>query len=88
MVIVRFEVECPGAHRVCLAGDFNDWDMEARRMRRVRKGQDLFVAKIQLEPGTYHFKYVVDGQWRCCPTGPRVVTEEGIENSVIEVCAE
>lgn len=88
MVRMRFEVECPGARRVCLAGDFNDWDMEARRMKRVRKGEDLFVANMNLEPGTYQYKYVVDGEWRCCPTAPRVVTDDGIENSVIEVCEE
>lgn len=88
MVRMRFEVNCPGAEKVFVAGDFNDWDPEARRMKRVRKGKDVFVANLNLEPGTYQYKYVVDGEWRCSPEGPRVVTEDGIENSVVEVSEE
>ena len=60
---VRFEVECPQAARVCLAGEFNDWDPESRRMKRMKKGESLFVAVLDLDPGTYQFKYVVDGEW-------------------------
>ena len=85
MSMVRFEVECPGAKTVFLAGDFNGWDGEARRLKRVRKGQDAFVAVMDLDPGTYEFKYVVDGEWRCCPASPRVGNVLGGENSIVVV---
>lgn len=85
---VRFEVRCPGAQKVFLAGDFNNWDPTARRMKRVRRGEDSFVAWIDLEPGRYEFKYVVDGKWCCCPSSERVPNALGDENSVIEVAEE
>jgi len=85
MTNARFEIECPGANAVYLAGDFNDWDPEARRMKRVRKGEPRFVAVLDLPPGRYEFKYVVDGEWMCCPHAPRVRNNQGTENSVVEV---
>ncbi len=82
---VRLEVEFPGAKQVYIAGDFNGWDPKARRMRRVHKGSDVFVARLQLPPGRYEFKYVVDGEWVCDPRLPRVANEFGTENSVLIV---
>jgi len=81
----RFAVQCPGAQQVYLAGDFNGWDPEGRRMKRVRRGEDTFVAVLELEPGRYEFKYVVDGEWMCCPESGRVPNDMGTENSVINV---
>jgi 1,4-alpha-glucan branching enzyme len=85
MAKVRFCVEWPGAQRVFLAGDFNDWSPTARRMRRVRKGTHVYVAVLDLAPGRHEFRYVVDGEWRCAPGAPRVPNDMGSENSVIEV---
>ncbi|MCE5216284.1 glycogen-binding domain-containing protein [bacterium] len=82
---VRFEVSLPEVRKVYIAGDFNDWDATARQMKRVRKGEDLFVAVLDLEPGVYEYKYVADDVWRCCPTSPRVPNNQGTENSVVEV---
>ena len=81
---IRFGVECPGAKTVHLAGEFNQW--QPWRMRRARKGKDVFVVVLALEPGRYEFKYVVDGEWVCCPHAERVPNAFGTENSVIEVC--
>jgi 1,4-alpha-glucan branching enzyme len=85
MAKARFEGEFPGAKSVFLTGDFNDWDGTARKMKRVKKGEDLFLAVLDLDPGRYEFKYVVDGEWVCCPTAPRVTTDAGFENSLVEV---
>lgn len=82
---VRFCVHCPGAKTVYLAGSFNDWDPSAWGMKRVKRGEDTFVAVVDLAPGRYEFKYVVDGEWMCCPDAPRVPNDHGTENSVIEV---
>jgi 1,4-alpha-glucan branching enzyme len=84
---VRFEAEFAGAGRVCLAGTFNDWDPEARRLKRVRKGEPLFLAVLDLEPGVYEYKYVVDGEWVCAPSAPQVENEHGTRNSVVTVQA-
>lgn len=85
MAKTRFSAEFPGAQRVFLAGDFNGWDPEARRMKRARKGEDVFVAVVDLEAGRHEFKYVVDGEWVCDPDLPRVPDGMGADNSVIEV---
>ena len=86
MTKVRFEAEFPDAKVIFLAGDFNDWDPTTRRMKRVKKGEDTFLAVVELEPGRYEFKYVVDGEWLCCPSAERSATEDGFENSVVVVC--
>lgn len=85
MARVRFEVEFPDAQKVFIAGDFNAWDPEGRRMKRLRKGEALFLAVLDLDPGTYQFKYVVDGEWVPCPQSARVGNEHGTENSVVVV---
>jgi len=85
MAKVRFAGEFPGAQQVSVAGDFNGWDPTARRMRRGRKDGDRFVAVVDLEPGRHEFRYVVDGQWTCCPHSARVPNGMGTENSVAEV---
>lgn len=85
MAKVRLEASFPGASKVFIAGDFNDWAAEARRLKRVRKGEDLFFAVLDLEPGRYEFKYVVDGEWVCCPKSPKVPNDQGTKNSVLEV---
>jgi len=85
MARTRFEFVCPNARKVYLAGDFNDWAPEARRMRRLHKNEDRFVCTLDLPPGRYEFKYFVDGEWMCCPHAPRVTNDVGSDNSVIEV---
>ena len=85
---VRFEVEFPGAEKVYIAGTFNNWDPEQRRMKRIKKGKDKFLAVLDLEPGTWEFKYVVDGQWQCCPNATKNTNELGVENSIIEIPAD
>ena len=82
---VRFEVAFPDAKQVYVAGDFNDWDPQARRMKCVRRSEGLFVARMELTPGAHEFRYVVDGNWVCCPKSDRVSNDQGTENSVIQV---
>ncbi len=74
---VRFTVEWPGARSVYLAGTFNGWDPEVRRMKRVRKGEPLFVAVLDLPPGRHEYKFVCDGAWVCDPSTARVPNERG-----------
>jgi hypothetical protein len=82
---VRFTGEFPGAKNVFLTGDFRGWTPTAHRMKRVRKGEDLFVVVLDLNPGRHEFKYIRDGEWACDAHLPRVANSLGGENSVIEV---
>ncbi len=85
MAKVRFSVNAPGAKDVYLAGEFNGWDEKGQKMRRSPKTKGLFVCSIELEPGRYEYKFVVDGQWICDEDAPRVPNSFGSENSVIVV---
>jgi len=85
MAKVRFTLEWPGARKVYLAGDFNGWECGAKRMRRSRRGKDVFATCLNLAPGRYEFKYIVDGEWVCCPVSDRTPNAFGGENSVIVV---
>jgi 1,4-alpha-glucan branching enzyme len=85
MPIARFELVHPGAERVYLTGDFNNWDPQGRRMKRMSRDSAVFVALVDLEPGPHEYKYVVDDEWICCPQAPRVPNSCGTENSVVEV---
>ena len=57
----RFSFHPPQSDtKVSLAGDFNDW-----QPARMRKGKDgSFVSVIALQPGSYEYKFLVDGQWQ------------------------
>ena len=53
----------PEAETVCIVGDFNDWNSEANRMKRLKNGD--YTIKLNLEPGRdYEFRYLIDSsQW-------------------------
>lgn len=57
------------AKSVHLAGTFNNWSMTANPM--VREG-DTWFATLELKPGTYQYKYVIDGgrMWKEDPEAP------------------
>ena len=82
--------QCPGALAVFIAGDFNDWNVEATPMKKGRG--DKWSVSLALPPGRYEYKFMVDGVWCCEPgcTGetscPRcVVNEFGTMNRYVEV---
>ena len=60
-----FTVTAPGAASVLLAADFTEWHEWPIPMRQERGGH--WKAIVELEPGTYHYRFVVDGQWRGDP---------------------
>ena len=61
------DVSChaPGAQSVFLSGTFNDWDSSAFPMQEAADG--TWCATLQLAPGTYEYKFLVDGEWVCKP---------------------
>ena len=61
-VSVLFEANCPLATIVALAGSFNNWDKNANKMKKDKK-TGLFVAKIDLLPGDYEYKFVCDNEY-------------------------
>ena len=61
--------QAPEAGAVFLAGTFNDWRADATPMKRADDGN--WTARVKLPPGRHEFKFVVDGEWCCEPSGQR-----------------
>lgn len=81
---VTFTYQNPNATSVYLAGSFNNWSTTANPMIKNKYG--VFVLKLRLPPGTYQYKYVVDGNWTPDPNNPNTAPDGfGGVNSVIEV---
>ena len=85
-VVVRFTDAEAGDVRI--AGDFNGW-VPDRGVRSLiaSEGQNRVWTKIlSLEPGTYQYRYVVDGEWREDPSNPQSEPgPTGQLNSILQV---
>ncbi len=76
------------ARDVRIAGDFNGWvpDRDVRSETRNDGGTRVWRKVLHLVPGTYEYRYVVDGKWREDPNNPdRVPTPLGPPNSLLVV---
>jgi len=73
--------------KVALVGNFNNWDKDVDLMERQADGSFRFV--ISLEPGVYHYKFVLnDVEWVIDPSNSqRSYDGLGGDNSVLKVSA-
>ncbi|MFC1828026.1 glycogen-binding domain-containing protein [Thermodesulfobacteriota bacterium] len=60
-----FSLEAPDAGEVFLMGDFNQWDPKKHPMKKDEKG--VWKKAVMIPPGTYEYKFKVDGRWRMDP---------------------
>jgi len=79
-----FSFTAPTAVSVQLVGDFTHWK---DRPINMQKGPDgIWRTTVQLKPGTHHYRFLVDGQWRDDPECTvRVQNPYGGQNSVRQV---
>ncbi len=71
------------ARIVAVAGTFNGWNQSQYLFAR-NGGQ--WVCRINLPPGKYQYKFIVDGNWLVDPNNPIVVHDRrGFENSELTV---
>jgi len=77
---VVFTVEAAAAERVQLVGDFNGWTVEGSEMQR--DGQ-FWKKVLNLEPGRYLYRFVVDGNWKSDPFNASVEPGPHGPNSVL-----
>ena len=81
---VRFRLRgYENAENVIVAGSFNKWDEQMFKMYKITGGWEL---KLQIQPGDYEYRYIVDGKWMEDPTNPdKVPNEFGEYNSHINI---
>ena len=84
-VLVRFVLYAPGAHRVAVAGTFNQWDRSAAPL--VPAGTSgVWTTTLALPVGQHQYAFVVDGaRWVVDPGAPAVDDGFGRRNSVMSV---
>lgn len=87
----EFSCHAPHAGVVYLAGTFNGWDPATTPLTRRADGS--WAVTLDLPPGRYEYRFVVDEQWCCEPGGdepgpgcPNCVPNPfGTMNRVVEV---
>ena len=85
-VVIRFDD--PSAGDVRVAGDFNGWipDKGVRSVIESNGQTRVWTKVLRLPPGTYQYRYVVDGEWREDPTNPNTVPNaSGRQNSLLVI---
>lgn len=57
-----FTFNAPAAKEVYVVGDFNNWSIQ-QSFKLTSKGNGVWEKALDLKPGRYKYKFVVDGQW-------------------------
>ncbi len=71
------------ANVVAVAGSFNNWNQS--ELLFAREGEE-WVCRIDLKPGVYTYKLIVDGNWLLDPANPATQEDEaGNVNNVLEI---
>jgi chromosome partitioning protein len=81
---LRFRLLAPEANEVRVAGDFNNWQPDEAAHLDF-DGHGIWSAVLPLKPGTYQYRFIVDGRWMEDPHNPQTVdTVYGVKNSLVE----
>jgi 1,4-alpha-glucan branching enzyme len=79
-----FSMDAPTAKRVLLAGDFTRWLSNPIPLRKHPGG--IWENVVSLVPGTYHYRFLVDDEWRDDPKCTvRVQNPFGTLNDVVQI---
>jgi chromosome partitioning protein len=82
---ILFRLEAPEGSDVQIAGDFNKWVPESLDFTESH-GRPLWHKTISLGPGSYEYKYLVDGRWIPDPANESIVEDAyGGVNSLISL---
>jgi len=74
---VNFVCNAPGAKKVTLVGDFNDWHPNAQPLKRQPDGS--WTGQIVLGHGHHHYQFLVDGKPTLDPRAQGVARNEANE---------
>ncbi|MFH1288490.1 MAG: helix-turn-helix domain-containing protein [bacterium] len=81
---IVFELNAPSVNEVLLIGDFNSWNTSGIQLKKDKTG--LWKLELELKPGKYEYKFIVDGKWQNDPVNTNTVLNSyGTTNSVKEI---
>ena len=76
---VTFSIVAPDAKVVALAGSFTNWNQAPVELKREKNG--VWKKTLTLDPGSYEYRLLVDGQWQDDPQcEQRVANPFGTQN--------
>jgi enterochelin esterase-like enzyme len=78
-----FELAAPDAHAVFVAGEMTRWDEGKQPMHRDPDGR--WRATLDLGPGEWIYKFVVDGRWIADPSAESDADGRGGRHSILFV---
>jgi len=70
---------------VAVAGEFNGWNTDSHPMSLAAVG--IWKTTVNLPPGDYAYKLIVDGRWMMDPSNTLVKVHDQVTNSMISVKA-
>ncbi|WP_198170275.1 glycogen-binding domain-containing protein [Mucilaginibacter arboris] len=70
------------AHKVFVAGTFNNWDTNMLPLTKTTTG---WILHYTISAGNYQYKFIADGQWIVDPLNPNQITIDGNTNSFLAV---
>jgi len=81
---VALKIKAEGAKEVVLTGDFTQWAKDRIRLTPVAGGE--WITVLELAPGEYQYRLLVDGEWRDHPDArKRIGNPFGTQNCVLTV---
>ena len=83
---VTFTVPAEEAESVAVVGTFNEWNVEATPLKKLKNGS--FKGTVDLDAGSsYEFKYIVDGEYVNEPEADSFAWSDfaGADNSVLSL---
>jgi len=80
---VPLKVKAEGAKVVVLTGDFTQWAKDKIRLTPTASGE--WITVLELAPGEYQYRLIVDGEWRDLPDAPKVGNPFGTQNCILIV---
>ena len=81
---VPLRIRAVGAKEVVLTGDFTQWAKDKVRLTPAAAGE--WITMLELAPGEYQYRLIVDGEWRDHSEATRRVANSfGTQNCVLIV---
>eukprot|EP01124_Arcella_intermedia_P017496 TRINITY_DN24256_c0_g1_i1.p1 TRINITY_DN24256_c0_g1~~TRINITY_DN24256_c0_g1_i1.p1 ORF type:complete len:200 (-),score=23.12 TRINITY_DN24256_c0_g1_i1:39-638(-) len=80
---IRFVWPYPGSYSVQLTGSFTEWD---KPIQLLSNDAEEWYVDIQLSPGTYEYKFIVDeSRWCYDMAEPFIKDNRGNINNIIQI---